>query len=83
MEVIDLDLEKLWGCRSVFFFFWQWELVCGKGASHDHPPPPGPRQGLSGLLLHPRGMRWEGCPDTWYGRLIISALAASLGEFPN
>ena len=80
-----MDLEKLWGCRSVFcffFFFWQWELVCGKGASHDHPHPR-PRQGLSGLLLHPRGMRWGGCPDTWYGRLIISALAASLGEVPH
>lgn len=22
MEVIDLDLEKLWGCRPVFFFFF-------------------------------------------------------------
>lgn len=81
MEVIDLDLEKLWGCYPVFFFFfsWQWELVCGKGASRDPPL----RRGLSGVLLHPRGMRWEGCPDTRYGRLIISALAASLGEFPN
>lgn len=55
MEVIDLDLEKLWGCRSVFFFFWQWELVCGKGASHDHPPPPAPARASRDFCSIPVG----------------------------